>query len=209
MHFGQTIGLLVALTVAILILRFFWARMPKGAERAVLFFACLVVALRFVFLVTLSRLLWPFFDALLCWAAVVGYELMLVRFSLMQPRWLTSISAFVLLLPIFGSTLLFPLTGIFNTEPSDIHPIGGHYLLERSPWDVDVGGHEGIDLGIFYRPPWAPFLRRMVQRGSFSEEQCDTKAVTVSVDPANKLVRFHCPGHHEGQNATDLTLPLR
>jgi hypothetical protein len=49
----------------------------------------------------------------------------------------------------------------------------------------------------------------MVQRGSFSEEQCDTKAVTVSVDPANKLVRFHCPGHHEGQNATDLTLPLR
>jgi hypothetical protein len=208
MHFGQTIGLLVALTVAILILRFFWFRMPRRLERRVLLFAGFVVALRFIFLVALLRTMSPFFDALLCWTAVAGYELMLVRFSLMQPRWLTSISAFVLLLPIFGSTLLFPLTGIFDMEPADIRPIGGQYLLERSPWDVKVSGHAGVDLGIFYQPPWAPFLRHMVQRSSFGDEQCDSKAVIVTVDSANKLARFHCPGH-EGQDAIDLTLPIR
>jgi len=209
MHFGQTIGLLVALTVVILILRFFWSRMPLKAERTVLAVATSAVALRFIFLVTQWGTMSPFFDSFLCWTAVAGYELMLVRFSLMQPRWLTSISAFVLLLPIFGSSLLFPLTGIFDTEPADIRPIGAHYVLDRWPWSVAVSGHAGMDFGVYYRPPMVPFLRHMVQRSSFSDEQCDSKAVTVTIDRANKLVHFHCPGHHGGQDAVDLALPLR
>ena len=209
MYFGQTIGLLLALTVAILILRLFWSRISPGVERALLIVAAVVVAIRLTFAVTQWSTMAPHFDASLCWAAVVGYEIMLARFSLMRPRWLTSISAFVLVLPVFGSTLLFPLTGIFYTGPADIRPIGYNYILEQSPWDVSVGGHSGIDLGIFYRPPLVPFLRHMVQRSSFSDEQCEVNAVTVTVDPAHQLVRIHCPGHHTEQEGIDLVLPLR
>jgi hypothetical protein len=209
MYFGQTIGLLLALTVAVLILRFFWQKISPKIERTILITAACVVMIRLFIAGTQWGTMAPRFDAFLCWAAVVGYETILVRFSLMRPRWLTSISAFVLLMPVFGSTFLFPLTGIFYTGPADIRPIGYNYLLERTPWDVRVGGHSGIDLGIFYRPPLAPFLRHMVQRSSFSDEQCDAKAVSVTVDPASKLVHIHCPGNRDGQDAIDLALPIR
>jgi hypothetical protein len=209
MYFGQTIGLLLVVTLAVLILRFFWQRLSPKMERIVLISAVTVVAIRLIAATTQWGTMAPHFDAFLCWAAVAGYETLLVRFSLMRPRWLTSISAFVLLLPIFGSSLLFPLTGIFYTGPADIRSIGDNYLLERTPWDVSIGGHSGVDLGIFYRPPLAPFLRHMVQRSSFSDEQCDAKAVSVTIDPANKLAHIHCPGHHAEQDEINLVLPIR
>jgi hypothetical protein len=167
------------------------------------------VAIRFLFILTQWITVSPRFNAALYWLAVVGYELMLVRFSLIRPRWLTSTSAFILLLPIFGSTLLFPLTGIFDTQPPDIFSIGGNYIVERSPWDATIAGHDGFDLLVFYRPAYAPFLRHMVQRSSFSDEQCESTAATATADPINKVVHFHCPGHHGAQDAIDLVLPLR
>lgn len=209
MHFAETIGLLLVLTAAILCLRFFWHRISPKMEKVVLGTAAAVVTIRLIAVATHWATMYPHFDAVICWVAVAGYEMMLVRFSLMRPRWLTSISAMILLLPVFGSTLLFPLTGIFYTGPDDISPIDNNYVVERSPWDVAVSGHSGTDLGIFYRPTLAPFLRKMVQRSSFSDEQCDSKATTVTVDPAKKLVFVHCPAHREGHDAIDLTLPLR
>ncbi|MBS1799091.1 MAG: hypothetical protein JSS95_04625 [Acidobacteria bacterium] len=196
------------MTAAILALRFFWQKIPLPAERIVLGSAAVVVAIRLIFVATRWLTMSPHIDTLICWAAVVGYEMILVRFSLMRPRWLTSISAMILLVPIFGSTFLFPLTGIFYTGPPDIRSIGSNYVVERTPWDVSVAGHPGIDLGIFYRPTLVPFLRRMVQRSSFSDEQCDSKAATVTLDPSKKLVYVHCPAHRDGHDAIDLTLPL-
>ncbi|MBS1822030.1 MAG: hypothetical protein JST61_08660 [Acidobacteria bacterium] len=208
MYFGETIGLLLVLTAAILTLRFFWHRFPPRIERIVLGAAAIVFAIRLVFAAARLSTMYPHFDAFICWAAVAGYELMLARFSLMRPRWLTSISSIILLLPVFGSTLLFPLTGIFYRGPADIRPIGNNYVVERTPWDVSVSGHSGTDLGIFYRPAMVPFFRHMVQRSSFSDEQCDSKATVVTVDPPRKLVYVHCPAHREGHDAINLTLPL-
>jgi hypothetical protein len=62
---------------------------------------------------------------------------------------------------------------------------------------------------VLYRPSWIPFLQHMVQRASFSDEQCLTKQVTVSIDAQNHLVHFHCPGHHDQQSDIDLILPLK
>jgi len=209
MHFPETIGLLLALTVALAVLRFKWARIPRKLELLLLVFAVVSVAIRFLFILTQWSTTSPRFNAMLYWLAVAGYELMLVRFSLMRPRLLTSISAFILLLPIFGSTLLFPLTGIFDTQPADISSIGGNYIVERSPWDAAMAGHNGLDLVVFYHPAYAPFLRHIVQRSSFSDELCDSAAATATADPASKLVHFHCPGRHGAHDAIDIALPLR
>ena len=141
--------------------------------------------------------------------SVIAYELMLVRFSLMRPRWLTSLCAVILLIPMFGSTLLFPLTGIFDTEPANVKSIAKHYELQTDPWDAKISGKAGYDFGLFYRPSWAPFMHHIVQRSSFSDEQCLTKEVTVSLAPEKHLVHFHCPGHHGQQDDVDLALPLK
>jgi hypothetical protein len=209
MHFPEIIGLLVGLTIALLVLRSYWSRIPRKIESLLLLLAVTAVAVRFLFILTGWSTTSPRFNSVLYWLAVAGYELMLVRFSLMRPRWLTSISALILLLPIFGSTLLFPLTGIFDTAAADITSIGGNYIVERSPWDSRIAGHDGLDLVVFYRPAYLPFLRRMVQRSSFSDEQCNSAAATATADPVAKLVHFRCPGHSGSQSAIDLALPLR
>lgn len=209
MHFGEAIGLLVLLTFAAVVLRFFWSSIPRKMERALLFAAAAAVTVRFIFLITLWNTTSTVFNDLLCWFAVVGYELMLVRFSLMRPRWLTSISALILLMPMFGSTLLFPLTGIFYTEPADITVVSKNYFFEKDPWDARINETAGYDYLIFYRPSFAPFMRHAAQRSSFSEEQCRSKSVEVRVDPTNRLVHFHCPGHQGPQSDVNLTLPIK
>jgi hypothetical protein len=209
MHFGETIGLLLLLTLAVLVLRFFWQRIPPRTEKFILSVAVVFVAVRFLALVTLWTTVSPWFNALIAWLSVSGYEIILARFSLMRPRWLTSFCAVVLLLPILGSVLLMPLTGIFDTKPADITRLGKNYLLERSSWDVTVSGKEGHDFGVFYSPSFAPFLRRVVQRSSLSEEQCDSKGFEVHIDAAKKLVHFHCPGRAGAASDIDLILPLK
>ncbi|WP_260705175.1 hypothetical protein [Edaphobacter flagellatus] len=209
MHFPQTIGLLLAVTAAMLALRAYWFRLPRRLERSILLIAIVFVTLRLVAAATQWFTISPYLDALFCWAAVISYEILLIRFSLLPPRWLTSFSAFVLLIPIFGSTLLFPLTGLFDTSPADMFSIGGNYIVERTPWDPTSTGHSGVDLVVFYKPPFAPFLRHRLQRSSFSDEECDIAAATVTRPPNTKSVRFYCPGRSGKQAAIDLVLPLR
>jgi len=209
MHFAQAIGLLVVVTIAIAVLRFNWYRLPAQVEKYLLPCAAITVALRIVFLATQWNTVSIRFNALLSWLAVIGYELILARFSLMRPQWLTSLSAIILIPPMLGSTLLLPLTNIFETETAEVRPITKNYLLERNPWDAAVVGKNGSDYGIYYRPTVAPFLRHLVQRSSLGAEQCNDKEVTVRIDPNNKLVHFHCPGHHGDSDSVELTLPMK
>lgn len=209
MHFAQAISLLVVVTIAVTLLRFNWRRMSSRAESWLLIGAAIAVVLRFTFLVTQWSTVSIRFNALLCWLAVIGYELILARFSLMSPKWLTSISAIILVMPMLGATLLLPLTNIFETESSVVRSINKNYLLQRDPWDVAVVGKDGSDYGIYYRPTMAPFLRHMVQRSSLGSEQCNDKEVIVQIDALAKLVHLRCPGHHGDADKVELTLPLK
>ncbi|WP_035350171.1 hypothetical protein [Edaphobacter aggregans] len=207
MHFPLTLALLGLLTGAALVLRVFWWRIPSWLRRFVLGLAFAMVLLRFLFLVSSWSTTSTYFNDLLCWTAVAGYEILLIRFSLMRPQWLTALSALILMLPIFGSTLLTPLTRIFYWSPADISSIGGPYICEKSPWDLDGLGNSGMDLIVFYRPPFAPFVRHLVQRASFGDDQCDAAASSAVADPARKVVHFRCPARR-GQQDIDYTLPL-
>jgi hypothetical protein len=209
MYFGAAIALLIVITIAVIILRFQWYRLSARTEKILLYGSVAAVAIRFIFLISSWGTASPIVNAAFCWVAVVGYQLMLVRFSLMRPRWLTSLSAAILLMPVFGSYLLFPLTGIFDTKPPDVTSIAKNYDVEKDPWDVQVNGAPGYDFAVFYRPSWIPFLRRFVQRSSFGEEQCISSAATVKVEREKKLVTFYCPGHHGEKDSITISLPLK
>jgi hypothetical protein len=209
MHVPLTIGVLGLLTGAILVLRLCWWRLPLWLQRVVLGFALTVVLIRFCFLASQWSLTSTRLNAVLCWLAVAGYQILLARFSLMRPQWLTSISAVILLFPLLGSTLLIPLTRIFDWAPADISSIGGDYICEKSPWDTDSSGNVGVDLMVYYRPPFAPFLRHIVQRSSFGDNQCDSAASSAIANPTQKVVYFRCPGRSGKQEDIEHTLPLR
>ncbi len=209
MHFGESIALLLAVTAAVILLRAYWHRMPRRLEKAIFLAGAIAVTLRAISVVTFWTTVSPRINSVICWLSVIAYELILVRFSLMRPRWLTAPCAIILLLPIFGSTLLFPLTGIFDTSPPHRTPIAQNYHVERSPWDPKMSGQSGEDYGLYSSPSWLPFLHRIVQRSSFSQQQCRSVDVTVSIDRQRHLVYFHCPGHQGSQSDVDLALPLK
>ncbi len=148
-------------------------------------------------------------NAGLAWAAVTGYEILLARFSLMRPRWLTSLSAIILLTPLIGSIMMIPLAKIFDISRMDISSLGGQYILERAPWETDASGNTGVELIVFHRPILLPFLRHQVQRASFGNDACRATNASAQADLQHHTVHFHCPELGDGKPSIDLILPFR
>jgi hypothetical protein len=209
MHLPITFGLLGLLTAAVLLLRLCWWRLPRWVRRSLIVLAAAMVMMR----IASDGLQWSTvstrLNALLSWGAVGGYEILLARFSLMRPQWLTSLSAIVLLAPLIGSALMLPLTRVFDWSHADISSIGGSYIVEKSPWDTDAAGNTGVDLIVFYSPRFAPFLRHLRERASFSSAECRTEDASVKADLTARTLHFHCPPRVEGKPALDVVLPLR
>lgn len=209
MHLPLTFGLLGLLTAAVLVLRFSWWRIPGSLRQTILGMAAAFVLLRVFFIALQWSMTATFLNDVLVWLAVAGYEILLARFSLMKPRWLTSLSAVVLLGPLIGSVFMIPLTRVFDWSPADISKLGGPYIVEKSPWDTDGAGNSGVDLIVFYRPPLVPFLRHAAQRVSFSDEECNSAGASVQANLKARTVHFHCPPRIDGAPPIDVILPLR
>lgn len=209
MHLPLTFGLLGLLTGAVLLLRFLWWKLPGWLRRSILITSCAMVLFRVFSIASQWSMTSTRLNAVICWAAVAGYEVLLARFSLMKPQWLTSISSVILLAPLIGSTLLIPLTRIFDWSAPDITVLAKSYILEKSPWDTDSSGNLGMDMLVFYRPPLIPILRHLAQRASFGDDECNPGAASAQVDPQRRIVHFHCPAHGDGKPAIDVILPLR
>ena len=209
MHLPLTFGLLGLLTVTVIVLRFVWWNIPSWVRRSILWVAFAAFFLRIVSIATQWSLVSPRLNALHAWAAVAGYEVLLARFSLMRPRWLTSVGALILLMPLIGSTLVMPLTRFFDWSKADISSLDGPYIVEKSPWETDASGNSGMDLIVFYRPRFFPLVRHMVQRAAFGNSECRSEAATVKADLQTHSVHFHCPAKENGKTPIDLVLPLR
>lgn len=209
MHLPLTFGLLGLLTGAVLLLRMFWWRLPPSARSGILALACAMVLLRMGFIATQWSMTSARMNAVICWLAVAGYEILLARFSLMRPQWLTAISTLVLLVPLIGSTLLLPLTRIFDWTIDDLSQLSGPYILERNVWDTEGTGRSGMDLLVFYQPRFVPFIHHLSQRASFSEDECSAATAAAQVDLQRRTVHFHCPTRGDGKASIDVILPLR
>ncbi|HEX7158081.1 MAG TPA: hypothetical protein VF214_03645 [Edaphobacter sp.] len=210
MYVQKTYAALVLLTAAMFVLRFFWWRLPQRIQSALLWFGGVSAILPALSIVTKWSITSDRANTLLNWIAIAGYQLILMRFSLIRPQWLTSFCSFVLLLPIFGASLLFPLTEIFRPRVTTAFQIEGPYLGERTPSETSGTSEPECriyDIRLYYRPRFAPFLKHRLQRSAFNTLECDASRSTAIVLHDSDEVQFHCPAK-SGKPALDHVLPL-
>lgn len=209
MEIRLTIAALALLIAAMLLLRIFWARLPGRLRFLLVRGAIAIFALHMFFASTKWGTTSSYTNVIIGWLAIAAYVLLVLLFSRISPRWLTSLSAAILLAPLFASSVLLPLTAIFHPGSIPTVPIGNHLYYKVSQWSNDGAGNSGTDLDIYYRPPFAPFLSRKVQTQAFNMQECNAYAATASIGPLPKTIIAHCPrGPAQSSGTVDKLLKL-
>src|SRR3982074_3271480 len=114
MNLPLTFAALVALTGALVLLRIFWPRFAQRTRSLLLACACIVPTLYVIAAATrwsTSSLRW---NAAFYWGFIASYEFLLILFTRLRPRWLTSIIAIILILPILSASVFLPLVALVD-----------------------------------------------------------------------------------------------
>jgi hypothetical protein len=184
---------LALLTAIMILLRIFWMRAPAPLRWFLLRASVLAIVVHAIFAATKWGTTSAYINVIINWLAIAGYELLVLLFSRFQPRWLTSICAAILIIPLFAATIVMPLTGIFRPGTLKKTPIGKHLYYKISPWSNNGAGNSGVDLDIFYRPPFAPFLSHKVNSQAFNIMECNASSAFVVPGPDANSVIARCP----------------
>jgi hypothetical protein len=192
MHIQITITTLALLTGAMFFLRAFWLRVPPRWRFFLIRASIALIVVHGLFLATKWNTTSSRLNAVINWLAVAGYELLVMLFSRLRPRWLTLSSAVILLVPLFAASILFPLAELFDPDFGRFVPMGNHLFYEVSPWS-NGGSTPGVDVRIYYRPPLIPVLRHKVQTVSFNDQECNANAAFAVPGPSAKTVLGRCP----------------
>jgi len=188
-----TFGLLAGLTGVLVLVRIFWLRIPGRLRR--LMVACAVI-IPFVFvigLVTRWRTPSLHMDYGFYWLCIVSYIFLMILFTRLRPRWLTTIIAVVLILPLLSTSLFLPLVYIFGIPSVETSRIGKDIVSERSSWGPGAPDVSGTDLVIYYEPRWLPFMRRSLFGIRYYGSQCDAWAAHAVIEPDQRNVLMICP----------------
>jgi hypothetical protein len=210
MYIPLTTATLALLTVAMLLLRIFWSRVPPRLRALLIRASIAVIVLHSLFVLTKWTTTSDRLNVFMNWLAIAGYELLVLLFSSLPPRWLTLPSTIILLIPLFASSILGPLTDIFEPASRKSQPLGDHLYYQINPWTNAGGGNQGVDVVIYYRPPFAPFIRHKLQSIPFNDQECNSRAASAIAFPAKKTVLGRCPNWPSHASGTvDKLLPLR
>jgi hypothetical protein len=193
MAIAITAAYLGLLTAAMLLLRIFWLRLPMGLRRFLLRAAVAVVLLHLFFVVTKWSTTSTRVNAVINWLAIAGYELLVLLFSRLSPKWLTSLSAVILLVPLFAASILFPLALVLEPDSIPRFPIGNHLYYKSVAWGDTGSSNSVVDVSIYYSPPFLPFLTRRVQSQPFNTEECNAFAAFALPGPEPGTVLARCP----------------
>jgi hypothetical protein len=188
-----TAAYLGLLTAAILVLRIFWLRFPAGLRRFLLRAAVAAILLHVFFVVTKWGTTSTRMNAIVNWLAIAGYELLVLLFSRLSPKWLTSLSATILLIPLLASSIIYPLTLVLVPDSIPRVPMGNHLFYKSVAWGNSGTNNSGVDLNIYYSPPFLPFLMRKVQSQPFNTEECNAFAALALPGPEPRTVLARCP----------------
>jgi hypothetical protein len=155
---------------------------------------------------------WNFNSSLLrvaiYWGAMTSYEFFILLFTLIRPRWLTSMIAAILILPLLSASIFLPLDVLFDRSPRHIQVLGGPISIETVPWDSVLHGTSGVDAEIIQTSSRVPFMRRHLGGVRFYSKQCNTTALVITLAPDHRSIFFHCPnGLADGGNTSQFVLP--
>jgi hypothetical protein len=188
-----TFSTLAILTGALVLLRLRWIRLSRRSHQALV--GCAVAAL--VLYGVISAGGWSTssspLNAAFYWAAIAGYEFLLLLFTLLRPRWLTAIIAAVLLFPILSASVFLPLAELFDPAPHTIVSIGPNLISDRAPWGTGTAPSSGFDLTIYSHPSWTHFFRRRRQACHYYSGQCDASRSSATLQSDGKHVLMSCP----------------
>jgi hypothetical protein len=210
MYIPITTAALALLTVATILLRIFWSRVPPRLRFFLIRASIAMIVLHGLFVVTKWNTTSDRLNVFVNWLAIAGYELLVLLFSTLPPRWLTLPSTIILLIPLFSSSILGPLTYIFDPGSHKKVNLENHLLYQIDPWSNAGNGNKGVDVIIYYYPSFAPFLRHRVRSIPFNDRECNSREASAIVSPARKTVIFRCPNWPSQPTGTlDKVLPLR
>jgi len=188
-----TFAALAILTGVLILLRLRWPRFSRRAQTILIGgagFALILYAFTFVSGWNTSS---SHLNAAIYWGAIAGYEFFLLLFTLLRPRWLTSMIAAVLMLPILSASPFLPLAEIFNPAPHTIVSLGSNFSSDRVAWGTGTAPTSGFDLVIYSHPSWTRFLRRRRQACHYYSGQCDASRAYATLQPDGKHVLMSCP----------------
>jgi hypothetical protein len=209
MHIALTTTVLVLLTVAMLLLRIFWSGGPPRLRFGILTVSVSLVLLQSFFAATRWGTISDRLNVFIFWLAVAAYDFLVLFFSRLSPKWLTTLSAAILLVPVFASSIILPLTELFDPSSYKTVPVGDNLFYEVKPWGNTGGGRTGADLVVSYRPPIAPFLRHKIRIIPFNDGECNSSAAIAIPFPSTKTVLGRCPGwSSESAGTVDKLFPL-
>ena len=210
MHVPLTLALLAALTAVCVLLRVRWPFLSRRLRTALIALAFAAILLNILMHVTKWSPNSDHMYRLVSWGMVAAYEFFVILWTRKPPRWLTTLSAIILLVPMLSPSFLFPLASIFDKSPLDT-PLTDSLLVERTPWRAIFGGTSGLDIDIYYRPVWAPFVRRGIQNARLYDGQCNTSQVSTVLSADRTRVMVSCPPWpgQPTEQSYDLILPLR
>src|SRR6201987_6362759 len=181
MYLPITTAALALLTAAMVLLRVFWLRVPSRMRFFLIRASIAIIVLHALFVVTKWNTSSDRLNVFINWLAIAAYELLVLLFSTLPPRWLTLPSTIILLIPLFASSILGPLTSIFDPGSHKKVNLEDHLFYQIHPWSNAGGGSKGVDVIIYYRPPFAPFLRHRVRSIPFNDRECNSLAASAIV----------------------------
>jgi hypothetical protein len=198
MHVPLTLALLATLAAIFILLRIRWPLLSPRLRTMLIALAFAAILLNIFMHVTKWSPNSDRIYRLIGWATAAAYLFLLILWTRKSPRWLTTLSAAILLVPVLSPSFLFPLSEIFNKPPLDAS-LADSLLVERTRWRAIFGGTSGVDVDIYYRPAWAPFVRR------------NTSEVSVALSADHRRALVSCPPWvgQPTEQSYDLILPLR
>lgn len=209
MYISITTALLLLVIACMICLRLMWSHVPLSAKKLLIAASLGFIVLHMLEITTKWEIASDRFNIVSAWCFIAGYVLLILLLTTLSPRWLTTLSAIVLLLPLFATSIILPLTPLFAPHFSKEIRIGNHLSYQVNPWTNAGAGIPGADLQVYYRPSFAPFLRRRFQSTPFNAQQCDFNAAFAEPGPLPGTALARCP-HWPTQSAgtIDRILPL-
>lgn len=188
-----TFAILALLTGALVVLRLRWLQIPRKTHRIFIICACTALAFYAFTFATGWSTSANHLNAALYWSAIASYEFFILLFTLLRPRWLTTIIAIILIVPIFSASPFLPLTDIFDNAPHTIVSIGPNLISDRVASGVGTTDRAGFDLTIYSHPSWTHFFRRRRQASHYFSGQCYAAKASATLQPDHKHVLMSCP----------------
>lgn len=193
MHVPLTLAALALLTVILVLLRIRWPHLSPHTRSTFIACACATLALFVARAVTHWSPVSIRLNALCNWSGFAGYEFLIILFTLLRPRLLTSLIAAILILPILSASTLLPLTELFDHLPQTTTSLSDNLVSARTLIHRSSIAPDAADLEIYYRTAWLPHLQRRVQGTRFFDTQCDASRSFAVLQPDHKNVLLTCP----------------